>query len=95
MPVARLLETAADGRRRITLAQWVAEGTRRYGKDMRAWAFRCPACGMAQTAHDGITAGLSPSQVGHVCIGGCDVSAAPVTVDLPNGQHLRALAWAR
>ncbi len=36
--------------RRITLEEWLAEGERRFGKDVLKWKFMCPACEHVQSA---------------------------------------------
>lgn len=38
--------------RRITLADWQAEGTVRYGPNIVTWKFKCPSCGLVQSAID-------------------------------------------
>lgn len=38
--------------RRITLAQWQAEGRERYGDNVAMWKFKCPSCGFVQTGMD-------------------------------------------
>lgn len=39
-------------RRTLTIAEWKALGTRLYGEDMKAWRWRCVACGHVQSAHE-------------------------------------------
>lgn len=39
-------------RRRITHAEWLEEGERLFGPQMRAWRFVCPSCGHVQSAVD-------------------------------------------
>jgi hypothetical protein len=36
----------------MTLAEWRAEGERRFGPDMKAWRFVCPVCGGSQSGYD-------------------------------------------
>jgi len=36
--------------RTMELKQWLARGTELYGDNMRAWRFRCVACGNVQSA---------------------------------------------
>jgi len=71
-------------RRQITLAEWQAEGERKFGPDQHNWAFVCPACNTPQTARDFYAAGFEPGKgevnkyLGFSCIGrftkakGCD-----------------------
>lgn len=40
------------GVRELTLGEWVAEGTARFGIDRCQWKFVCPACGHVQTVED-------------------------------------------
>lgn len=44
----------------VTLAEWLAEGERLYGKEKLDWRFRCPACGHVQTIRQFKEAGLNP-----------------------------------
>lgn len=37
---------------RMTLAEWRAEGQRRFGDDQLKWRFKCPACGHVQAVED-------------------------------------------
>jgi len=41
-------------RRRMTHADWEAEGERLFGPQMRTWRFVCPSCGHVQSAVDAI-----------------------------------------
>lgn len=43
---------ADDRRPRMTIAEWQAEGRRRFGEDEFQWRFVCPACGHVQTVED-------------------------------------------
>lgn len=36
----------------LTLAQFMAAGTARYGPEIRTWKFRCPVCGHVQSIED-------------------------------------------
>lgn len=38
--------------KRMTYAEWKAEGTRRFGKDMTQWRFVCPSCGVTTAVHE-------------------------------------------
>jgi hypothetical protein len=38
--------------RRVPLAEWLADGERRFGTDMLKWRFVCPACGHIQAVED-------------------------------------------
>lgn len=62
-----------------TEQEFMDQGEKLYGKDMKKWKFKCPYCGGHQTAQDFINAGKDPN--GYVyfsCIGryvegqGCD-----------------------
>jgi hypothetical protein len=35
-----------------TLAEWLAEGERRFGPNQLQWRFKCPACGHVQAVED-------------------------------------------
>lgn len=37
---------------RLTIAEWEAIGTERFGPDKLSWRFACPACGHVQTPED-------------------------------------------
>jgi len=37
--------------RTLTYDEWLKLGKRLYGKDIRRWKFRCPACGNVQSDH--------------------------------------------
>lgn len=39
-------------RNRMTIDEWMAEGTRRFGPDQFKWRFVCPACGHVQAVED-------------------------------------------
>lgn len=53
----------------MTHAEWVAEGTRRFGGDWMAWRFVCPACGHVASTLDWKKAGAPIGAVGISCIG--------------------------
>ena len=36
----------------MTLAEWRAEGEKRFGPEVKEWKFKCPRCGNVQTARD-------------------------------------------
>lgn len=38
--------------RRVTLNLWQQEGRARYGNNVALWKFKCPSCGMVQSAMD-------------------------------------------
>lgn len=62
-----------QGRRRVTLAEWQAEGKRRFGEKVRNWKFICPACLTVQSGQDFIDTGMEKERIGTVlgfsCIG--------------------------
>ena len=53
----------------VTLAEWVAEGQRLFGKDKLDWKFRCPYCGHIQTPREFMTVGLNPQSAYLSCVG--------------------------
>lgn len=58
--------------RRLTLEEWMAEGTRRFGQDMFHWKFVCPSCGNVQTPEDfrqHKDRGATPDSARFNCIG--------------------------
>lgn len=68
----------------MTRAEWLEEGEKRFGPDVRKWLFVCPSCGTAQSAEDFYAAGFERGKgevnkyLGFSCIGrfskdkGCD-----------------------
>lgn len=52
-----------------TLAEWRAEGIRRFGKDPANWAFRCPACGREFRIQEFLELGAGPNDAIQNCIG--------------------------
>jgi hypothetical protein len=63
---------ADDQRPRMTVAEWHAEGCRRFGEDMLTWRFACPACGHVQTINDFKPfkdRGATPDSVRKECLG--------------------------
>lgn len=52
-----------------TLAEWQAEGERRFGPDPMQWRFVCPMCGFVQTPADYKAAGASEGAVAFSCVG--------------------------
>jgi hypothetical protein len=58
--------------RSLTLAEWRAEGTLRFGHpDARLWRFACPSCGHPQRAKDLIDMGVPHYEryMAYSCIG--------------------------
>ena len=58
--------------RTITLAEWKAEGTEKFGENMMEWKFECPACGNVQSPEDFMKfkdRGATPSDAYFNCIG--------------------------
>lgn len=59
--------------RTITLEQWAAEGSQKFGDDQSEWKFICPNCGHIQTAIDFHELGMPDEQInrflGFSCIG--------------------------
>lgn len=63
----------ADEHRDLTLEQWHAEASGRYGDDPNRWRFACPMCGHVQTRQDfldmGMKGDLADQLLGFSCIG--------------------------
>lgn len=59
----------------MSVAEWRAEGERRFGPDPRDWKFVCPMCHTVQSARDFYAAGFVPGKgevnkyLGFSCIG--------------------------
>lgn len=53
----------------ITLEQWHAEGTRRFGPNQMLWSFVCPCCGFIAAVEDWQSVGASEGEVAFSCIG--------------------------
>jgi len=54
--------------RTLTHAEWMAEGTRRFGPDYDKWRFVCPVCGFVASVQDWKDVG-HPDAVAFSCIG--------------------------
>ena len=54
---------------RYTHDDWIAEGKRRFGDDLRNWKFVCPACGRTNTGKEFEDAGAGPNKPYSTCIG--------------------------
>lgn len=57
-----------DVGRRLTHAEWTAEGRQRFGKTMD-WRFVCPVCRHAASAADYRAAGAPWGAIGFSCVG--------------------------
>ncbi len=64
--VEALLET---NHKTITRAEWIAEGTRRFGEAALAWRFVCPSCGHVATPKDWRDAKAPEGAVAFSCVG--------------------------
>jgi predicted RNA-binding Zn-ribbon protein involved in translation (DUF1610 family) len=53
----------------MTVAEWRAEGARRFGPDEMGWKFVCPACGHVASVREYKDAGAKPESVAFSCIG--------------------------
>ncbi len=53
----------------MTLAEWQAEGRRRFGEDSNNWKFVCPICGRVASAQDWRDAGADDGEIAFSCIG--------------------------
>jgi len=47
----------------IKLNDWLAEGKKRFGEDIKKWQFVCPACKTVQTPQDLLDAGVGGDDV--------------------------------
>jgi len=93
-------------RRTIKIEDWMAEGEKRFGKDIKQWKFICPSCKTVQTAQDLLDAGVKKDDIdgylGFSCIGrfakdkGCNWTLGGLfqihtfEIELENG-HKRAV----
>lgn len=53
----------------LTHAQWLEEGTRRFGPDYMKWKFVCPVCKHVASVQDYKDAGAPDNAVAFSCIG--------------------------
>jgi hypothetical protein len=61
-----------EGWNKITHADWLAEGERRFGKNPSDWKFVCPSCGHIQAIGDFRQykeRGATPATAAQLCIG--------------------------
>ena len=64
-----------------TRDEWIREGCRLFGRDLRAWRFRCPRCKNVATGREFAEVGARPDDMAKCCIGrfvkgrGCDWAA--------------------
>lgn len=54
---------------KYTLKEWLAELEKRYGKDSKKWAFKCPACGKISTVQEFLDVGAERNVAYVECIG--------------------------
>ena len=52
----------------MTYAEWIAEGTRRFGEDYTKWRFVCPCCGHVASTQDWLDAGAK-NAIAFSCVG--------------------------
>ena len=52
-----------------TVDEWQAEGERRFGKDLKNWRFKCPACGNVASGKEFFEVGEDPNAMYCECIG--------------------------
>jgi hypothetical protein len=67
-----LTTTLPDPTPRMTHAEWLAEGKRRFGEDFQKWRFKCPVCGHVASIGDYkpfADQGATPSSAAQECIG--------------------------
>ena len=55
--------------KKLTHAEWLAEGKRRFGEDFNKWRFVCPVCGFVQSVQDYKDAGAPQDAVAFSCVG--------------------------
>lgn len=60
---------AAAPQRRMTEAEWNAEGERRFGTDRMKWRFVCPSCGYIASVQEWKDAGAGSGAVAFSCVG--------------------------
>lgn len=53
----------------MTLAEWRAEGARRFGDRIGNWKFVCPSCGHIASVNDYVDAKANDGAIGFSCIG--------------------------
>jgi len=68
--------------KKLTMKEFIAEGTEKFGEDRKQWKFVCPKCKTEQSAQDffesGVEKEIIDTQIGFSCIGrsvkevGCD-----------------------
>ena len=63
------MSATKTGRRKLTAAEWQAEGVKRFGKSQMGWRFACPGCGHVASVADYKAAGAPEGAVGFSCIG--------------------------
>ena len=54
---------------KLTHAEWIAEGKRRFGAEMMDWKFVCPACKHVAAVADWKKAGAKEGEVAFSCVG--------------------------
>lgn len=55
--------------RRLSIAEWRAEGAKRFGEDSLNWRFVCPSCGHVASIKDWRDAGASEGAAAFSCVG--------------------------
>jgi len=53
----------------MTIDEWRAEASKRYGADPLKWKFRCPVCGYVASVQDWKDAGADSGAVAFSCVG--------------------------
>ena len=68
--------------KKYNIAEWQSLGEKLYGKNLKDWKFKCPACGKISSGREFKATGLSPDSMHSNCIGrynnratGCDWAA--------------------
>lgn len=62
-------KTELNAEKKLTHAEWHADGVRRFGPDQMKWKFVCPACNFVQSVTDYKKAGAEQEVVGFSCVG--------------------------
>ena len=75
--------TIRGNRKAIPVSEWLAEGTRLFGNEVRKWRFKCPMCGKVYSVQEFIDAGGKggPNGAYQECIGRYKGAGSPGAKD--------------